>query len=184
MSLTVKNMGGERPLTGNADASDVLETRTFYNTDSGNKLTGSMTNNGAISQTINPNSSYTIPKGFHNGNGVVSARKVGASDVTQSYVYEYANEVSNTATNRNFNIATVAGALYVVTVTLLEYVSYGSVSITLTGGTISRSYDGGSHSDDTSFLHTATFVVTANGSSLNVAIGRGRKCTYSVTKIG
>ena len=36
-------------------------------------ITGTMTNRGAISQTINPGGSYTIPAGYHNGSGKVTA---------------------------------------------------------------------------------------------------------------
>ena len=32
-----------------------------------------MPNNGAVNQNLSPNGSYTIPRGFHNGNGKVNA---------------------------------------------------------------------------------------------------------------
>ena len=53
-----------------ATAADILDTKTAWV--SGVKLTGSMTNNGAITQTINAGATYTIPAGYHNGNGVIT----------------------------------------------------------------------------------------------------------------
>lgn len=57
-----------KPIT----ADDVLSGKVgFVN---GTKITGTMSNNGAVSHTLtNQGASYTIPKGYHNGNGVVNA---------------------------------------------------------------------------------------------------------------
>lgn len=50
----------------------VLSGRTFY---AGNKeiKTGTMPNNGAWQSTIDPGASVTVPLGFHDGNGKVTA---------------------------------------------------------------------------------------------------------------
>ena len=54
----------------NALASEILYGRTAYVNK--NKITGSMTNNGAIDASIaNVNGSYVIPAGYHNGLGSV-----------------------------------------------------------------------------------------------------------------
>ena len=59
-------------LTGDAAVTDVLSGKTFYS-NSYTKQTGTMVNNGAVSQTLNtPTTSYTIPTGYHNGSGKVS----------------------------------------------------------------------------------------------------------------
>lgn len=59
--------------TGNATAADVLSGKTFSNA-SGNNLTGSMPNRGAVNQTITTQGGqYTIPAGYHNGSGKVTA---------------------------------------------------------------------------------------------------------------
>lgn len=50
----------------------------------GNKITGSMTNNGAITQTINPGGSFTIPEGYHDGSGTVTAN---ANQNSGTYTY-------------------------------------------------------------------------------------------------
>lgn len=65
---------GTLELTGNATAADTLAGKTFYNTNAKVKETGTMPNQGAVSHTLtNQGASYTIPKGYHNGNGVVNA---------------------------------------------------------------------------------------------------------------
>ena len=69
---------GTLELTGNAGTGDVLESNTFYNTDAKTKLTGTMTNHGAVSQTLNAGNSYTIPAGYHNGSGKVTANSLSS----------------------------------------------------------------------------------------------------------
>ena len=41
----------------------------------GELVTGTMKNNGAVDQTINVGQTYTIPEGYHDGNGTVSISK-------------------------------------------------------------------------------------------------------------
>lgn len=59
-------------LSGDAGVANVLEDKTFYSS-SLTKKTGTMTNRGAVSKTLNPSGSYTIPSGYHNGDGKVTA---------------------------------------------------------------------------------------------------------------
>ena len=54
-----------------ASASEILATKTAYVNKS--KVTGQMTNNGAVTGTITTKAQeYTIPQGFHDGSGKVS----------------------------------------------------------------------------------------------------------------
>ena len=63
--------------TGNATVADVLKGKTFSNgTQVG--LTGTMENRGAINQTLNAGGSYTIPAGYHNGSGKVTANSLAS----------------------------------------------------------------------------------------------------------
>ena len=65
---------GTLELTGDAVTADVLSGKTFYSTNPKSKLTGSMTNRGAVTHTITTQGgSYTIPAGYHNGSGKVIA---------------------------------------------------------------------------------------------------------------
>ena len=63
--------------TGNAAVSDVLAGKTFSNS-SGVGLVGTMANNGAISKTLNAGGSYTVPAGYHNGSGKVTAASLAS----------------------------------------------------------------------------------------------------------
>lgn len=57
-----------------AAAGDVLATKVFV-TSAGTVTAGTMTNNGAVSKSLDAttgNQSYTVPSGYHNGNGTVS----------------------------------------------------------------------------------------------------------------
>ncbi len=53
-----------------ASASEILATKTAYV--NGNKLTGTMPNNGAVAGEIDDLTAYTIPAGYHDGSGTVS----------------------------------------------------------------------------------------------------------------
>lgn len=64
----------------NAAASEILATKTAYVNK--NKITGSMTNNGAVSGTISTKAgTYTVPAGYHNGLG-----SVGISSTEQAKI--------------------------------------------------------------------------------------------------
>lgn len=60
-----------------ATAAEILATKTAYV--SGNKLTGTMPNRGAIEGTITTLSPYTVPQGYHDGSGTVS---VSSTNIT------------------------------------------------------------------------------------------------------
>lgn len=94
-----------------AAASEVLTGKTAYVR--GNKVTGTMPNNGGVTATIsNKNTPYTVPQGYHDGSGTVTldsteAAKLIASNikdgvsilgVTGSYTGEGATAQAKTAT--------------------------------------------------------------------------------------
>lgn len=62
---------------GTAVAGDVLSGKTFTNSSSVG-ASGSMTNNGAVSQALNCGGSYTVPAGYHNGSGKVTANSLAS----------------------------------------------------------------------------------------------------------
>ena len=64
--------GGSDTSVVTASAADVLAGKVIVDAD-GNEVTGTMTNNGAVSQTLDTSTtSYNIPAGYHNGSGKVS----------------------------------------------------------------------------------------------------------------
>ncbi len=75
---------GVLELTGNAADSQVLSGKTYYNTDAKTKRTGTMPNQGAVAPSgLNAGGSYTIPAGYHNGSGKVTANALsGQTDAT------------------------------------------------------------------------------------------------------
>ena len=64
-------------LTGDAGTGNVLSGKTYYK-DSLTKQTGTMTNNGAVSQALNCGGSYTVPEGYHDGTGSVTANSLAS----------------------------------------------------------------------------------------------------------
>lgn len=59
-----------------ADDSEILSGKTAWV--NGEKVTGTMANKGAVSQTLNAGGSFTIPAGYHNGSGKVTANSLAS----------------------------------------------------------------------------------------------------------
>lgn len=74
--------------TGDAVAANVLAGKTFSNA-SGIDKVGTMPNRGAVSQTIGAGQSYTIPDGYHNGNGVVNCNAPVLQDTVVKFGVTY-----------------------------------------------------------------------------------------------
>ena len=69
---------GVLTLTGTAADSQVLAGKTYYNTDAKTKRTGTMANQGSKSAALNCGGSYTIPAGYHDGSGRVTASSLAS----------------------------------------------------------------------------------------------------------
>lgn len=70
-----------------ASASEILLGKTAYA--NGNKLTGTMPNQGAVSGTITDVSTpYTVPQGYHDGSGTVSIDTTEAAKLIPSNILE------------------------------------------------------------------------------------------------
>lgn len=75
---------GTLELTGTAADSQVLEKKTYYNTDLKTKRTGTMVVREAKNTSLNCGGSYTIPAGYHNGAGKVTANSLSSQTVADS----------------------------------------------------------------------------------------------------
>ena len=73
----------------NAEASHVLKDYKAYS--KGQLVTGTMANNGSVNANLNAGQSYTIPKGYHNGSGKVTAKDLAS----QTQATANANNLSN-----------------------------------------------------------------------------------------
>lgn len=71
--VTILGVAGTYTNDATATAANILYDKTAYV--NGAKISGTMTNRGAVNPAaLNPGGSYTIPAGYHNGNGKVTAR--------------------------------------------------------------------------------------------------------------
>lgn len=68
--------GGLDTSDATATASDILSGETAYAR--GLKVTGTMPDNGSVSQTLLAGQSYTIPEGYHNGSGTARAEDLAS----------------------------------------------------------------------------------------------------------
>ena len=81
-----------------ATAANILSGKTAYV--NGSKLTGTMTNNGAVAKTMTANGSYTIPAGYHNGSGKVTVNVSSSSGSSTNNIEAYA--ITNTNPSVSF----------------------------------------------------------------------------------
>ena len=76
--------------TGTTSADKVLAGETF-STENDTDLVGTMPNKGAVTSNLNCGGSYTIPKGYHNGSGRVTANSLAS----QTSANATANDIMN-----------------------------------------------------------------------------------------
>lgn len=105
MSAAPRGPGGglsnSKLALADAGTGDVLAGKRFYAGDKAIK-TGTMPNNGAVSATLAPGGSYTVPKGYHNGGGKVTAgsiRYLTSLGITVGY------DNNNTTTDGTINLS-------------------------------------------------------------------------------
>jgi len=72
--VTANSLASQTSAT--ATAAQILSGQTAYV--NGTKVTGTMANNGAVAKTLNAGGSYTIPAGYHNGSGKVTANSLAS----------------------------------------------------------------------------------------------------------
>ena len=137
-------MAAMAKLTGNATPGDVIAGATFYSDDPKEKQTGTMTSRGAWTATIDPGESVTIPIGFHNGQGKVTANTGGYPGLPSGYKYvtgsKTMTEVNASATTFPMSITFSGGGFQT------PYAQEGTGQV-LFGGTVLYAFtiSGGGH---------------------------------------
>ena len=76
--IIVENIGKilQAKTTATATAAQILSGQTAWV--NGSKITGTMVDRGAVTKTLNAGGSYTIPAGYHNGSGKVTANSLAS----------------------------------------------------------------------------------------------------------
>lgn len=116
--------GGVQP-TGDAVAADVLTGKTFSNANAVG-ISGTMPNRGAVSGQATPSQPYTIPAGYHNGSGTVTAE---SSAPTTFSIENISNGVAKTYSNKK-------GAILVVEMFRSDTAWSGDNQYTVSGMTL------------------------------------------------
>ena len=143
--VTANALSGQT--SGTAVAARILSGKTAWV--NGSKLTGTMTNRGAISQKLAANGSYTVPVGWHNGSGKVtqSLTTQGAKTVTPTTSNQTACAASRWTTGTitivgsstliasniksGVKIFNVTGSYTVLDETTVDWTAFGSSTISL-----------------------------------------------------
>lgn len=102
-----KLAGGGTAAIGDAVAADVLTGKTFSNANAIG-VSGTMPNNGAVSGVATTSQPYTIPEGYHDGTGVVTAS--GTYDTSYAPTSNGSNSIGNNLTVGKYYICRVTGS--------------------------------------------------------------------------
>lgn len=78
--VTANSLASQTEAT--SGAGDILSGKTAWA--NGTKLTGNMTNRGAVTGSVNCGNTYTIPAGYHNGSGKVTGNSLASQTGVQS----------------------------------------------------------------------------------------------------
>lgn len=112
---------GTLTLTGNVTADKMLEGSSGYANDAHSIVKGNMPNRGSWGTTINPGGEATIPAGYHNGNGKVTAVSLKTMTITMapssmywSYTFTGGTlvgicDIAETAYNRDIEYLHISG---------------------------------------------------------------------------
>ena len=119
---------------GDATAADVLTGKTFSGA-VGSGVSGTMPNNGAVSQTVAGGQTYTIPAGYHNGSGTVTGTGITFNSLSTrlaggnaKLVFTKSELTALGATSITLNVPSGAGSAYL----------YSASSVTDTGTRITQ----------------------------------------------
>ena len=87
-----------KSLGGNAETAHVLTGKTFSSNASGREKAGTMVNQGAKTASLNCGGTYTIPAGYHNGSGKVTANNLADQITVSAVLNKYKNTFKSLST--------------------------------------------------------------------------------------
>jgi len=113
----MQNTSGQATVT----VDKILKNYTAYK--DGKLITGTMANNGAVTSTLNAGGSYTIPAGYHNGSGKVTANSLASQTSANATAADIAsgktawvngNKITGTGSNssKKLNLVGSCNGLY------------------------------------------------------------------------
>ena len=120
-----------------ATAAKILAGETAYV--DGEKVTGTMTDNGAKTSTLNAGGSYTIPAGYHNGQGKITAKDLASQTVATAAAAEILSgetawvggtKVTGTMANNGATGGSIDGMTNTSVTIPAGYTTGGTVSLT------------------------------------------------------
>ena len=120
-----------------ATAAKILAGETAYV--DGEKVTGTMTDNGAKTSTLNAGGSYTIPAGYHNGQGTITAKDLASQTVATAAAAEILSgetawvggtKVTGTMANNGATGGSIDGMTNTSVTIPAGYTTGGTVSLT------------------------------------------------------
>ena len=173
----------------NAGAGDILATKTAYV--DGEKVTGEMANNGAVSGTISTKAgTYTVPSGYHNGSGTVAIasaeqNKIIASNIKSGVTILGVSGSVSPAKEEQTKSVTATTSTQTVSPDTGKVLSSVTVNPQVHSGTYTPT--GYSNANDMGAQHNYRYVDTSgyeptdvrpsNGSPVAVSIGDNIKIT-------
>lgn len=109
---TILGLTGTYKGVGTAAAAQVLSGYTFSSA-SLSGASGSMTNRGAVSPSaLDPGGSYTIPAGYHNGSGKVSAKTKTVKQMAANAAYGFYSSTETNLSDEDSYTCAAAGICY------------------------------------------------------------------------
>ena len=148
----------ELSIDADATASDILNGKTAVV--KGEVIIGTMPNNGTVSLSLNPGTSYTIPRGYHSGSGVITAIDPNAPVVrTASAQFPAFSGTMPNVTSRVPNLVIAVPSGY----TILKGWKIDSTTTTVTNLTYTTSWSLGYNSYVHLYADSKTIWSAGNG---------------------
>ena len=118
--------------TGTATPEQVLA-NVPYSNENYTDLVGTMPNRGAVTATLNAGGSYTIPKGYHNGSGKVTANSLATQMANNGVTLTDASQLISGIKAYSKTGQLLTGTATITSLGGIEPTLSGNVSITNTG---------------------------------------------------